>query len=377
MTANQPDSSKWYIQYFDAFFTCLTGGYLLYNAAMFMPDKEAAFYSSHLGVGYRYLVLSATLCIIYAAIIHRREKEGKFHAEKAHAIFFGITRYWLACAICCYGFAKILGMQFRGADEIILRDSLLGDVSGNYLTWYYFNFSHPFMLIIGYLQIAGSLLLLFRRTTLAGIFVLLPVMVNIVMIDLFYGVPRTPTILAVVFTAALIYLLLLHSRQLAILFFKTVYPAPNVGKPRLKIVLRIAVVAFAFMSIYHEVLKYKDKPQPVTTALAGKWKVEPSFIGGKAILPHTRGSDPGGWGAIYFFGRGYCAISSNAYYYDRNTTNFGKYSLDTSGHFLRIYFLNTKDSLQAGINFINAHTILVKGLLGKDSVSMELTRVKI
>ncbi len=373
MTANQPDSSKWYLPWFDAFFTALTGEYLLFNAAMFLPEKAAAFYGAHFATGNRYLVLSAAVCIVYGAIAHRLEKSGNYNSERAHAIFYGLIRYWLAAAICCYGFAKILEVQFMGADEIILRDSLLGDVSGNYLTWYYFNFSHPFMLITGVVQIAGSLLLLFRKTTLAGIFVLLPVMITIVMIDFFYGVPRTPTVLATAFTAALCYLLLLHRRQLASLFFRTVYPLPGVGQPGIRMVLRIAVVAFAFASIYYEVVKFRHIPQPVTTELDGKWRVEPSPVNGEALLPHSGDTR---WGAIYFFGPGYCAVSANANYFDRANATFGRYQLDTSKHFLGVYFLHTNDSLRASIDFIDARNAVVKGVLGKDSVSMELRRVK-
>ena len=376
MTANYPLSSKWYILYFDAFFTCITGGYLLYNVALFTPEKGLLYNSAHLAVGYPYFILCTVVCGIYTAIIHKRILAGTFNAEKAHAVFFGLIRYWLAAGICCYGFAKILGQQFSGADEIILRDSLLGDVSGNYLTWYYFNFSQPFILIIGYLQIAGSLLLLFRRTTLAGTFVLLPVMVTIAMIDFFYGVPRMPTLLATAFTATLCYLLLLHGRELAALFFKTDYPLPKVGRRGLNIVLRIGVVVFAFVSIYHDVLKYQRLPQPVTTVLDGKWKVEPSLITGQANLPHTGETDAGRWGAIYFFGPGYCATSSNSNYFDRAHSTFGRYHLDTSKHLLGIYFLHTKDSLRASIDFIDTQTAFVKGILGKDSVSMKLTRVK-
>ena len=376
MTANDPLVSKWYVHYFDAFFTGITGGYLLYNVALFTPENGVVFNSAHFAVGYPYLVLCAVVCSVYTAIIHKRIREGTFNAEKAHAIFFGLIRYWLAAGICCYGFAKIMGQQFRGADEIILRDSLLGDVGGNYLTWYYFNFSRPFMLIIGCLQIGGSLLLLFRRTTLAGIFVLLPVMVTIAMIDFFYGVPRMPTTLATAFTATLCYLLLLHGRELAALFFKTVYPLPKVGQQGLRMVLRIGVVAFAFASIYHDVLKYQHMPKPATTVLDGKWKVEPSPGNGEVLIPHTKGADAGNWGAIYFFGPGYCATSTNAYYYDRTQANVGKYSFDISGHVLRINFLHTGDSLRATITFITTQTILMKGLLGKDSVSMQLKRVK-
>ena len=376
MIANQPTSSKWYIKYSDAFFISIAAGYMLHSLAMFLPEKTAALYPSFLRVGYKYLLFAAAVSSVYVVITNRREREGRFNSEKAHAILFGLIRFWLAAGISSYGFAKILGIQFSGANEIILRDSLLGDISGNYLTWYYFNFSHTFILIIGYLQIGGALLLLFRRTTLSGIFLLLPVLVNIVMIDLFYGIPPAPTILSIVFTAGLIYLLLLHTQKLINLFFKTVYALPKAGNRRFRNILRIAVVVFAFASIYQELLKYKYISKPGDAAILGKWKVEKSSINGKEIPPNAWQTDSSTWATIYFFNAGYCAIGSNPYYFDRTKKNFGEYSFDKSKHLLNIYFLKTKDSLHASIDFLTANEMLVKGLLGKDTINLQLTKVK-
>ena len=376
MTANQPNSSRWYVIYPDSFFSCTAVGYLVYSLAMFLPGKQVVLYSSYLSPGYKNLLFCAIAGGFYTWIVAGKRQKGTYNADRAHAIFFGIIRIWLAAAISIYGFAKILGVQFKGADEIILRDSLLGDISGNYLTWYYFNFSPNFTLLIGYLQVAGAILLLFRRTTLAGIFVLLPLMVNIVLIDFFYGIPRIPTLLAAVFTAALFYLLLLHWQQLAALFSRTVDALPRILSPTLKNILRAAAIAFAFMSIYHEVLKQRRPSYPDNAALLGKWKVTTSSVNGKEIVPNAWQADSSRWTAIYFFNTTYCAISPNPYYFDRTKSRFAKYAFNKARHLLSIYFLRTSDSLKASIDFVSASTILVKGSLDSDSVHMQLTKVK-
>ncbi|MGZ4049599.1 MAG: hypothetical protein ACXVNN_09555 [Bacteroidia bacterium] len=376
MIANQSKSSNWYIKYLDAFFTSIAAGYMLHSLAMFLPEKTTALYPLFLRVSYKYLLAPAVMGIVYVIIANKKERDGKFNSERAHAILFGLIRFWLAAGISSYGFAKILGTQFSGANEIILRDSLLGDISGNYLTWYYFNFSHTYILIIGYLQIGGALLLLFRRSTLLGIFLLLPVLVNIVMIDLFYGIPSAPTTISVVFTAALIYLLLLHTQKLINLFFKTVYALPKAGNRRIKYVLRIAVVVFAFMSIYQYQLKYKNISKPGDSEILGKWKVEQSSLNGEDIPLNTWQTDSSIWTTIYFFDARYCAIGSNPYYFDRTKQNFGEYSFDKSKHLLNIYFLKTKDSLHASINFLAGNKIIVKGVLGGDTINLHLSKVK-
>ena len=343
---------------------------------MLLPDNMTAFYSPFMRIRYKYFLIPATIGCVYAIIAGKWERMGKFDAEKAHAIFFGLIRFWLAAAISYYGFAKISGTQFSGANEIILRDSLLGDISGNYLTWYYFSFSQSYMLIVGYLQIFSALLLLFRRTTLLGIFLLLPVMVNIVMIDLFYKISPAPTANAIVFTAALVYLLLLHITKVINFLFKNDYALPKAGNMIFKNILRTAVIVFAFMSIYLPPLKYKHISKPGDASILGKWEIEQSSINRKEIPPNAWQTDPDIWATIYFFNERYCAIGSNPYYFDRTKQNFGQYSFDKSKHLLNIYFLKTKDSLHGWIDFDTENKIFVKGLLGSDTINLRLSKVK-
>jgi hypothetical protein len=179
-----------------------------------------------------------------------------------------------------------------------------------------------------------------------------------------------------VFTAALIYLLLLHTQKLINLFFKTVYALPKAGNARFKNTLRIAVIVFAFMSIYQYQLKYNNISKPGDAEILGKWKVEQSSINGQNIPPNTWQTNSATWTTIYFFSARYCAIGSNPYYFDRTKENFGEYSFDKSKHLLNIYFLKTKDSLHAWIDFLTANKILVKGLLGRDTINLHLNKVK-
>lgn len=325
---------------------------------------------------YKYFFIPATIGCLYIIIVNKLEKVDKFDAKKAHAIFFGLIRFWLAASISSYGFAKIFGDQFSGANEIILRDSLLGDISGNYLTWYYFNFSSGYILIVGYLQILGALLLLFRRTTLLGIFLLLPVLVNVVMIDLFYGIPPAPTVNSIIFTAALIYLLSLHATKIINLLFKNIYTLPNAGNKILKNIFRIAVVFFAFISIYLYSSRHRYAIKPGGAEILGKWKVEQSSINGRDIPPHAWETEPDVWATFYFFNARYCAIGSNPYFFDRTKQNFGQYSFDKSKHLLNIYFLKNKDTLHGWIDFATENKISIKCLLGKDSINMRLIKVK-
>jgi hypothetical protein len=95
-----------------------------------------------------------------------------------------------------YGFAKINGAQFTVLDSELTKP--LGDVSGFWLTWYYFGYSPVYGNLLAVIQIVAGILLVVPRTALAGALVLLPVVTNIVLIDVFYGVDLGGTLAAVV-----------------------------------------------------------------------------------------------------------------------------------------------------------------------------------
>src|SRR4051794_28224740 len=89
------------------------------------------------------------------------------------------TARWLGAVICfVYGFAKINGSQFTVLDSELARP--LGDVSGFWLTWYYFGYSAFYGNLLGIVQIVSGVLLVVPRTSLLGALLLLPVVSNII-----------------------------------------------------------------------------------------------------------------------------------------------------------------------------------------------------
>jgi len=92
-------------------------------------------------------------------------------------------RYFCAFLLYMYGSSKLLHLQFNRQTELAHR--AVGSLNGYELTWYYFGLSRAYACVLGVTQVAGATLLLFRRTTLAGALAMLPVMVNIVLINMF------------------------------------------------------------------------------------------------------------------------------------------------------------------------------------------------
>jgi hypothetical protein len=129
------------------------------------------------------------------------------------AIYLAL-RYYAAFTLLSYGFGKLMGSQFTIIDAALAKP--MGEVSGFWLTWYYFGYSPVYANIIALTQIGGSILLCFRRTALLGAFVLLPVMVNIVCVDVWviqFPLRSGALLIAFYVLAALVIICGFHARE--------------------------------------------------------------------------------------------------------------------------------------------------------------------
>lgn len=172
---------------------------------------------------------------------------------------------WLAAVIMItYGFAKLNGSQFTVLDSELTKP--MGEVSGFWLTWYYFGFSSIYGTIIALVEIGGGLLLIWPRTSLIGALVLLPVVGNIILTDIFFLVGALPASLAVLI--CLVVILRPHARRLAetvLLDFK-----PSRRAVALRAAAVVAVLAGAWVLTYRIANYTNREPTPID----GVWTVE-------------------------------------------------------------------------------------------------------
>ena len=82
--------------------------------------------------------------------------------------------------------AKLSGHQLTVPLEMARQP--IGSLSGYWLTWYYYSYSHIYKDILGLTQIMGASLLLFRKSALLAAVMMTPVMANIVFINVFYSI---------------------------------------------------------------------------------------------------------------------------------------------------------------------------------------------
>lgn len=105
-----------------------------------------------------------------------------------------------------YGVSKLLHWQFNMSSELAQRP--IGSLNGYQLTWFYFGYSRVYACILGLTQVTGATLLLFRKTTLLATLIMLPVMANILLINVFIMVnDYGPYLISALICAALLFIL--------------------------------------------------------------------------------------------------------------------------------------------------------------------------
>lgn len=195
---------------------------------------------------------------------------------KSHSV----ARYLVALLLFMYGFAKLNGSQFTVLDSEL--DRPMGEVSGFWLTWYYFGFSRAYGTLIALGQVGGAALLLWRRTTLLGALVLLPVVANIILVNVFYGIDLGAMIVSFLLLAGLAVIIQPYLPELVDVLWarRKGEPAPRRRTVRIgKAAVCTAMVAFTF-GLTWWIANYNNiEPTP----LDGAWTVVQPAAGAREL----------------------------------------------------------------------------------------------
>ena len=267
----------------------------------------------------------ALLGLAFFFIRWQRDARGGIpDSGRRHAWCAGIIRYWLAVEIFNYAFAKVLGTQF--GVNYFRGDSTWNSLPGFDLMWNFFGYSSILANIIAVLQIAGAALLLFRRTTVAGALLLLPVMVNIVLLDIFFHLPAGALANACLFTAALLYLVGLHYQAVVVFLKQAQLKAPPIRFKGLKPVLRLLMAAYALGFIYF--VTTTGQPASIT----GKWDVRQLVINRDTVKPLDWLHNAKAWQHVYLETYGRATFTPNPYVVEAGRSTVGAYRYDDKQH---------------------------------------------
>jgi len=127
-------------------------------------------------------VISLLGTVIWSIIDRKRKSYNRLQF-----FYFAFIRYYLAISLLVYGLAKVMKVQFPDPDMTNLMRPL-GNLSPMGLLWSFMGYSKTYNLFTGTAEVLGSLLILYRRTTLLGALIIIAVMSNVVMLNFTYRV---------------------------------------------------------------------------------------------------------------------------------------------------------------------------------------------
>ncbi len=114
-----------------------------------------------------------------------------------------------------YGLSKLLGGQFymKGKLPVEVANTTLGEASGFSLAWTFMGHSYFYILFIGLFQLFGAWFLLWNKTKLIGVLILLPIMVNIIMFDIIF-LDVYPALANAIIVLLMLFLILFFNREI-------------------------------------------------------------------------------------------------------------------------------------------------------------------
>jgi uncharacterized membrane protein YphA (DoxX/SURF4 family) len=103
--------------------------------------------------------------------------------------FYIIARYHLAFVLFMYGFDKMDWVQFTPSPEPTTMMQPVGNLTPYFYFWTFMSVSKSYQFFGGLIETIAGIMLLFRRTTTAGSMMAIPVLLNVLMLNIGYDVP--------------------------------------------------------------------------------------------------------------------------------------------------------------------------------------------
>jgi hypothetical protein len=208
------------------------------------------------------------------------------------------------------------------------------------------------------------MLLLFRRTRLVGIFVLLPILANILLMDIFYQIGNSVVVHASIMMSGTLYFLFIEFDRLKEFFFAAKSNLPAVRLSTLvKMAIRLSIIyiPLLFIAMHDGPDKY---PQ-----LTGKYEVR--HLKAEQQDPDRANCADSVLTVVYFDIRNSCVFEFNA----QQRRWYGKYTKDNE-HLEISWYTPGGKPIFSGIMFpADSGRLMLRGTLGTDSMSVLLQKM--
>lgn len=219
------------------------------------------------GIAFGYLLTVFALVFVWKS----KATKGTIELTDKTAFWQNAVRYFIAMDMVTFGLQKICHLQFYV--PLGMLDDPFTAIPNEMLMWAFMGRYHSMVDIIACIEILGGTLLLFRKTRLVGAFVLLPMLLNIMLLDLYY-LNLLVQVYVILELLAVIYLILLEYRRLVEFFLvaKGNSPLYNFSSKALGYAVKASVIIIPALA-----LAMHEYPSNYTEIM-GKYEVKRVLI---------------------------------------------------------------------------------------------------
>ena len=188
-------------------------------------------------------------------------------SDKTHLMSIEtLLRYFLGFSLLTYGLTKILQTQFVllpfAAWELPLER-----VQGTHLTWAFLGKTSWFQVLLGFLEFIPAILVLFRRTALLGTILLLPMTLNVLLINHALDLWSGTKVLSIQFFAVNVIILLFYWKKIRDILSIIIGTGVKLRYFKWELVAILATMIIYLYPFTKMLLDYKNQKNP----LVGNW----------------------------------------------------------------------------------------------------------
>ena len=158
-----------------------------------------------------------------------------------------------------YAVSKIFGGQFymNGKLPAEVANTTLGDASGFALAWTFMGHSYLYILFVGLSQLAGAWMLLWNKTKVLGVAILIPIMINIILFDLIFLDVYPALANAIIVFSMLLMILYLNKEKVEEAFKElTNFPTSEAPLKRRLITFGVTVVVMVLIFTFDSLIEH-------------------------------------------------------------------------------------------------------------------------
>ncbi|MBP4139446.1 hypothetical protein [Flavobacterium geliluteum] len=191
--------------------------------------------------------VSLVSALFFPFVWHYLDRKQKIDSAKVYGFLYSAIRYCIAFNMAAFGWKKFYGLQFIVPTGI--SNMPMNQQSGEWLTWFYFGYSHGFGIIIAVMQIVGGYLLLSRKTLIIGALILFSLLLNLTLINIFYQMNAGALMQSILLLIGVTFLIILEHKKWIEFFLKTKSSLPTLSSksPIVKNVLRSSAVILSLL----------------------------------------------------------------------------------------------------------------------------------